>query len=168
MAAAEGKENAAIARDLGRRLSTVRTWRGRLAAEGIRGPFDKLRSGRPETHGPSARLAVIATVTLVPPDGESAWSQAMIARHLRERGLPVSRATVGRGLADTHVRPHKVGFMALTTDLRGALPDGTQYRMALPPGGTASCCRPARRPGPFTSGCSAAAKARYGGSVTRG
>jgi hypothetical protein len=24
--------------------------------------------------------------------------------------------------------------MALTTDLRGALPDGTQYRMALPPG----------------------------------
>lgn len=108
LAAAEGRENAAIARDLGCSVSTVRTWRGRFAAEGIRGLFDKPRSGRPETHGPSARLAVVATVTLVPPDGESAWSHSMIARHLQERGLPVSRATVGRVLADASVRPHKV------------------------------------------------------------
>ncbi len=93
LAAAEGKENAEIARDLDCSVNTVRTWRGRFAAEGIRGLFDKPRSGRPETHGPSARLAVVATVTLVPPEGESAWSHAMIARHLQERGLPVSRTS---------------------------------------------------------------------------
>jgi transposase len=108
LAAAEEKENAQIARELGCSAGTVRTWRGRFAAEGIRGLFDKPRSGRPETHGPSARLAVVATVTLVPPDGESCWSQAMIARHLQERGLVISRATVGRVLADADVRPHKV------------------------------------------------------------
>jgi transposase len=108
LAAAEGKENAAIARELGCSVNTVRTWRGRFAVEGIPGIFDRPRSGRPETHGPSARLAIVATVTLVPPDGESAWSHSMIARHLRERGLVISRATVGRVLADADVRPHKV------------------------------------------------------------
>ena len=108
LAAAEGKENAAIARGLGCSTGTVRLWRGRFAALGIPGIFGKPRSGRPETHGPSVRLAVAAIVTLAPPDGESSWSQAMIARHLQERGLEISRATVGRVLADADVRPHKV------------------------------------------------------------
>jgi hypothetical protein len=55
-----------------------------------------------------ARLAIVATATLEQPDGESCWSQAMIVRHLRERGLEVSRATVGRALADAAVRLHRV------------------------------------------------------------
>src|ERR1035438_9910237 len=95
LAAAEGIPNAQIARDLGCSTATVRTWRGRFAAAGIPGIFDKPRSGRPETHGPSARLAAVATATSVPPDGESSWSHSMIARHLRERGLDMSPATVG-------------------------------------------------------------------------
>jgi DNA-binding CsgD family transcriptional regulator len=89
LAAGDGRPNAEIARDLGCSPGTVRTWRGRFAVLGIPGIFGKPRPGRPETHGPSARLAIVATVTLVPPDGESCWSQAMIARHLRERGLDV-------------------------------------------------------------------------------
>jgi transposase len=108
MAAADGDPNAKIARDLGCSENTVREWRGRFAREGIPGIFDRPRPGRPETHGPSVRLAIVATATSVPPDGESCWSQAMIARHLAERGRAVSRATVGRVLADAHVRPHKV------------------------------------------------------------
>jgi transposase len=138
LAAAEGKENAAIARDLGCSVNTVRTWRGRFAAEGIGGLFDKPRSGRPETHGPSARLAVVATVTLVPPDGESAWSQAMIARHRQERGLPISRATVGRVLADAHVRPHKVrGWLNRADDPSFWARAGAVCRLYLdPPPGT--------------------------------
>ena len=67
LAAAEGKENAQIARDLGCSIDTARTWRGRFAVHGIPGIFDRPRSGRPETHGPSARLAIVATVTSVPP-----------------------------------------------------------------------------------------------------
>ncbi|MGH3304156.1 MAG: hypothetical protein ACRDOK_21250 [Streptosporangiaceae bacterium] len=61
------------------------------------------RSGRPEVHGRSARLAVIATATSLPPARESQWSQAMIAGHLRDRALVISPATVvqnaGRGQA---------------------------------------------------------------------
>jgi transposase len=106
--AAGGSANAAIARDLGCSVAVVRTWRRRFACRGIPGLFDKPRSGRPETHGPSARLAVLAVATAVPPEGESQWSHAMIAAHLGERGLAISAATVGRVLAGAKVRPHKV------------------------------------------------------------
>jgi hypothetical protein len=54
------------------------------------------------------RLLIVSTATSVPPDGESCWSQGSIARHLRERGLAVSRSTVGRVLAEARIRPHKV------------------------------------------------------------
>ncbi len=108
LAAAGGAANAAIACDLGCSVTVVRAWRRRFACRGIAGLFDKPRSGRPETHGPSARLAVLAVATSVPPEGESQWSHAMIAAHLGERGLAISAATVGRVLAEAKVRPHKV------------------------------------------------------------
>ena len=46
--AAAGHANAAIARRLRVSVDTVRKWRGRFAAEGMR------RAGRPETLGPPA------------------------------------------------------------------------------------------------------------------
>ena len=52
--------NAQVARDLGCSVATVRQWRDRFAVRGIPGLFDKPRSGRPETYGPSERLAVVA------------------------------------------------------------------------------------------------------------
>src|SRR5215470_6668241 len=96
LAAAGGMANAEIARQLGCSVAVARTWRRRFAVRGIPGLFDKPRSGRPEVHGPSARLAVIAVATSVPPDGESQWSHAVIAGHLAGRGLAISAATVGR------------------------------------------------------------------------
>ncbi len=85
LAAAEHETNAQIARDLGCNVAVVRTWRRRFACRGIPGLFDKPRSGRPEVHGPSARLAVLAVATSVPPEGESQWSQRGIAAYLGER-----------------------------------------------------------------------------------
>ena len=96
LAAAGGMANAAIARQLGCSVAMVRAWRGRFAVRGIPGLFDKPRSGRPETHCPSARLAVLAVATSVPPEGESQWSQRGIAVHLGERGLAISAATTRR------------------------------------------------------------------------
>ncbi|MGH3409369.1 MAG: IS630 family transposase, partial [Streptosporangiaceae bacterium] len=134
MAAAAGDPNAKIARDLGCSENTVREWRGRFAREGIPGIFDRRRPGRPEAHGPSTRLAVIATAASLPPDGESCWSQAMIARHLGERGPAISRATVGRVLADAHVRPHKVrGWLNRADDPRFWAQAGAVCRLYLHP-----------------------------------
>jgi transposase len=138
LAAAAGEPNAKIARDLGCTENTVRQWRKRFAREGIPGIFDKPRAGHPETHGPSVRLAIIAIATSVPPDGESCWSQDSIAHHLRERGLHVSRATIGRALADAKVRPHKVrGWMNRADDPSFWVKAGAVCRLYLnPPPGT--------------------------------
>jgi transposase len=138
LAAAGGAANAQVARDLGCSVATVRQWRGRFAVCGIPGLFDKLRSGRPETYGPSERLAVVAVATSVPPDGESQWSRAMIADHLRGRGLAVSPSTVGRVLGEAKVRPHKVrGWLNRAADPAFWSRAGQVCRLYLdPPPGT--------------------------------
>jgi len=138
LAAAGGTANAQIARDLGCSVAVVRTWRARFACRGIPGLFDKPRCGRPETHGPSARLAVVAVATSVPPEGESHWSRPLIAGHLRERGLAISAATVGRVLAEAKVRPHKVrGWLNRADDPAFWIRAGAVCRLYLsPPPGT--------------------------------
>lgn len=75
-------------------------------------------------HGPSVRLAVLAVATSVPPEGESQWSHALIAGHLRERGLVISAATVGRVLAEAKVRPTRsaAGSTAPMTPPSGSAP----------------------------------------------
>jgi len=89
-------------------------------------------------HGPSARLAVIAAATSVPPDGESRWSRSLIAGHLRERGLPISASAVGRVLGEAALRPHKVrGWLNRTDDPSFWLRAGQVCRLYLnPPPGT--------------------------------
>jgi transposase len=138
LAAAAGTANAQIARGLDCSVAVVRTWRGRFAVRGIAGLFDKPRSGRPEVHGPSARLAVIAVATSVPPGGESQWSRPLIAGHLRERGLAISPSTVGRVLAGARVRPHKVrGWLSRADDPSFWIRAGQVCRLYLdPPPGT--------------------------------
>lgn len=106
--AAAGRPNAHIASQVGCSLPTVRTWRERFRRRGVPGLFDRPRRGRPERHGPSARLAVVATATSVPPEGASVWTRTSISAHLAERGLVLSASTVGRVLAEAKVRPHKV------------------------------------------------------------
>ncbi len=139
LAAAGGMTNAAIARDLGCSVAMARAWRGRFAIPGIPGLFDKPRSGRPEVHGPSARLAVIAVATSIPPDGESQWSRSLIAGHLRERGLAISPSTAGRVLAEAKVRPHKVrGWLNRADDPSFWIRAGQVCRLYRnPPPGTA-------------------------------
>ena len=138
LAAADGDPNAKIARDLGCSVNTVREWRARFARLGIPGIFDRPRPGRQETHGPSVRLLIISTATSVPPGGESCWSQDSIARHPGERGLKVSRATVGRALAEARARPHKVrGWLNRKDDPAFWVQAGAVCRLYLaPPPGT--------------------------------
>jgi hypothetical protein len=56
----------------------------------------------------------------------------MIARHLGGRGLAVSRATVGRVLADVHVHPHKVrGWLNRADDPQFWIQAGAVCRLHL-------------------------------------
>jgi transposase len=138
LAAADGTPNAAIAAELGCSVGTVRTWRGRFARRGVAGLFDRPRSGRPPVHGPSARLAVVATATADPPDGQTVWSRATVAEHRAERGREISPATVGRVLAEAEVRPHRVrGWLRRADDSAFWEEAGQVCRLSLcPPAGT--------------------------------
>jgi hypothetical protein len=86
LAAADGQRNARIARELAVHVGTVRTWRGRFAAEGMKGLADRPCSGRPPVFGPT----VVAEVT------------ALACGLPAEHGLPLSRWTC-RDLADEAV-----------------------------------------------------------------
>ncbi|WP_239396924.1 IS630 family transposase [Frankia sp. CiP3] len=106
--AAGGAGPTEIARVVGCSLPTARVWPARFAARGIPGLFDRPRPGRPPVHGPSVRLAVVATATSLSPSGASVWTHRTLAGYLAGRGLQVSPATVGRVLAEAEVRPHRV------------------------------------------------------------
>jgi transposase len=135
--AADGRANRTIAAELGCSEPTVRRWRLRFTRRGVPGLFDRPRSGRPDLYGPSERLAVIAVATSLPPEGAARWTQALIAAHLAERGLALSRATVRRVLAEAKVRPHKVrGWLGRADDDAFWAKAGAVCRLYLriPPG----------------------------------
>src|SRR5262249_26642782 len=153
LAAAGGASHAAIAPDPGCSRAPARAHRagatavprgaggprgrpggGGCARRGVPGLFDEPRSGRPETHGPSARLAVLATATSVPPEGESQWSHRGIAGHLGERGLAISPATVRRVLGEAKIRPHRVrGWLNRADEATFWLRAGGGCRLSLNP-----------------------------------
>ena len=135
--AGQGVPGAGIAARLRCAVPTVRRWRERFRRRGVAGLFDRPRSGRPETYGPSLRLAVVAVATSVPPEGATVWTRSLIAAHLAKRGLALSPSTVGRILAEAKVRPHKVrGWLNRADDPAFWAQAGAVCRLYLnrPPG----------------------------------
>ena len=81
LAAADGQPNAQIADCLGLHVDTVRTWRGRFAARGLKGLTDRARSGRPPVFAATVRAEVKALACWLP----------------AEHGLPLSRLSSSVG-----------------------------------------------------------------------
>src|SRR5258708_1602884 len=101
----QGWPSAAIARELGCTVTTVRTWRRRFARRGMPSLAHRPRSGRPEVYGPGVRLQVVAGATSAPPAGASAGTHKRMAAGRAGRGISVSQS--GRILADLDLAPHK-------------------------------------------------------------
>ena len=111
LAAAMGRSNARIARDLRISQDTARKWRGRFADRGLEGLSDLPRPGRPRQISAEVRAAVVAlacqlpAVTGVP---LAHWTGPELAAELAARGLvssPVSASSVLRILAEHPVKP---------------------------------------------------------------
>jgi transposase len=109
LAAAAGRANAAIARELGVCTDTVRKWRCRFAAGRLGGLTDAPRSGRPPSFTAADRAEVIALACALPAESGvplSRWSGPDLARELAvRRGLAVSASTIGRWLASDALKP---------------------------------------------------------------
>ena len=110
LAAAEGLSNAQIARDLGVHPDTVRTWRGRFAAESLDGLTDRPRSGRPPVFGATVRAEVKALACSLPAEHGvplSRWSCQDLAVEAVRRGITraVSGSSVRRWLSTDALKP---------------------------------------------------------------
>jgi len=110
LAAADGDSNAQIARDLSIHVDTVRTWRRRFAADGMKGLVDRPRSGRPPVFAATVVAGVKALACALPAEhGQplSRWSCADLADEAISRGITaaVSGSTVRRWLAADAIKP---------------------------------------------------------------
>lgn len=102
--------NAAIAREVGVTVDTVRTWRGRFASAGLAGLRDRARCGRPPRFTPIQVAQVKALACQLPARVGaplSRWSCPELAREVVAQGVAeaVSASTVWRWLAREAIKP---------------------------------------------------------------
>jgi len=109
LAAAAGETNAAIARQVGAHVDTVRKWRRRFAAGRLAGLKDAPRSGRPPVFTATARAEAIALACALPAESGvplSRWSGPELARELAaRRQITASASTISRWLATDALKP---------------------------------------------------------------
>lgn len=110
LAAADGAANAAIARDVGFCVDTVRLWRRRFCTERLEGLKDRPRSGRPRVFTPVEVAQVKALACTRPAEHGlplTRWSVAELRAHAVAAGLvrPVATSTIGRWLAADAIKP---------------------------------------------------------------
>jgi transposase len=102
--------NAAIAVQVGVSVDTVRTWRGRFAAQGLAGLADRARSGRPARFRP-VQVAQVKALACQLPSRTGAplarWSCPELAREAVAQGVAeaISASTVWRWLAREAIKP---------------------------------------------------------------
>lgn len=110
LAAADGRYNAQIAREVGVHVDTVRTWRARFAADGMKGLADRPRSGRPPVFTATVIAGVQALACALPAEHGlplSRWSCQDLADEAIARGITetVSGSTVRRWLGADAIKP---------------------------------------------------------------
>jgi transposase len=108
--AAGRRSNAAIAVQVGVSVDTVRTWRGRFAAQGLAGLADRARSGRPARFRPVQVAQVKALACQLPSRAGAPlarWSCPELAREAVAQGVAeaISASTVWRWLAREAIKP---------------------------------------------------------------
>jgi transposase len=109
LAAGDGDTNAAIARQVGVDVDTVRKWRKRFPAGRLAGLRDAPRTGRPRRLPDAVRAQVIALACELPATSGvplSRWSSPELARELAARcQVRLSESTVRRWLAADALKP---------------------------------------------------------------
>jgi transposase len=108
--AAEGKDNATIARRRHTSHVTVGLWRRRFLKEGIGGLADRKRSGRP-VRLPAGALDTVLTAVVQPPPGRARWSVRSMARH-----AGVSKSRVQEIWSRNDLKPHRTRAFKLSKD----------------------------------------------------
>ncbi len=112
LAAAGGRTNSEIARQLRIGRPTVGKWRGRFAEKGPAGLLDEPRPGRPrKIDDARVEQLIVRTLESPPPDGGTHWSTRQMAA---VSGL--SQASVSRIWRAFGLQPHRLEHWKLSKD----------------------------------------------------
>ncbi len=145
--AEQGQSNAAISRQVGCDLKTVRTWRTRIAAfPALEVLHDAPRSGRPprvpiEVHQQLIQLACQRPQDCKVPF-EQVWTLDLLADALAaQTGVRLSRSEVGRILEGADLKPHRIRqwLHSPDPDFRPKVQAICALYLQPPPGATVLC-----------------------------
>jgi len=103
LAAAEGKPNRRIAREVGLSEQKVGQWRRRFAERRVQGLADLPRAGVPRRYDHDKRVEVFKTACSEPPQGETHWT----VRSLAEQ-VGIGKSQTHAILAEADLKPHQV------------------------------------------------------------
>ena len=136
LAAAEGKQNKLIARELGTNHPLVSKWRTRFAKQGVAGiEKDAPRGGRPSTARGAMAARIIEWTTQRKPDNATHWSTRTLAAELGTTRSMVNRVWQANGLKPHLSRTFKVSndplFVEKVTDVVGLYLDPPEHALVL-------------------------------------
>lgn len=109
--AAVGKENRAIAEEVGISPHSVAVWRNRFAGERIAGLTNRPRKRTAIKYTAEDRRRVVEIACTETPEAETHWSVRSLAK-----ASGVGRETVRAVLRESNLRPHRIGTFTRSND----------------------------------------------------
>ncbi len=109
--AAAGKENGAIAKEVGLSPHSVAVWRNRFARERIAGLMNRPKKRTPIKYTAEDRRRVVEMACNRTPEAETHWSVRSLAK-----ATGVGRETVRAVLRESNLRPHRLGTFSRSND----------------------------------------------------
>lgn len=109
--AAAGKENRAIATEVGISPHSVALWRNRFALERMTGLTNRAKKRTPIKYTAEDRRRVVEMACTGAPEAETHWSVRTLAK-----ATGVGRETVRAVLQEAHLRPHRLGTFTRSND----------------------------------------------------
>ena len=136
LAAAQGKQNKEIAREVGTTRITVGLWRLRFAGKRLAGiTKDAPRGGRPPTRRKKVAVQIVERTTRTRPKNATHWSCRTLAKELGTNATMVSRVWRANGLKPHLTRTFKLSndrhFVEKLTDVVGLYLNPPEHALVL-------------------------------------
>jgi transposase len=111
LACLEGLQIKDVAQQRDVSIPTVSKWRSQFALFGLRGWFDRPRSGKPPKYGIEFRNSVLKLLEQTPPAGQARWDAPSVAKQ-----LGASKYAVWRVLRAEGIYLHRLRTWCVSTD----------------------------------------------------
>jgi len=136
LAAAQGKQNKEIAREVATTRITVGLWRSRFAKKRLAGiTKDAPRGGRPPTRREKMAVQIVERTTRTRPKNATHWTCRTLAKELGTNATMVSRVWRANGLKPHRTRTFKLSndphFVEKMTDVVGLYLNPPEHALVL-------------------------------------